>query len=51
MTPHRPSSLITIETPVERMFRRIMKRPMTKSERRSFHLKPGPRIRIRSTGT
>jgi hypothetical protein len=39
MTLHRPRSLITIETPIERMFRRIFKRPMMKSERRSLHLK------------
>jgi hypothetical protein len=39
MTRHGPRSLFKIETPIERIFRRIMKRPMTKSERRSFRLK------------
>jgi hypothetical protein len=50
MTLNRPRSLATIETPIERMFRRIMTRPMTKSERRTFHLKGGPRIRSQSRG-
>jgi hypothetical protein len=36
-----------IETPIERMFRRTMKRSMTKAERRWLHLKPAPIVRLR----
>jgi hypothetical protein len=34
MTPNRLRSRPTIETPIERIFRSVMRRPMTKLERR-----------------
>jgi hypothetical protein len=46
MTLQRPRSTL-IETPIERMFRRTMKRLMTKAERRLLHLKPAPIVRSR----
>jgi hypothetical protein len=48
MTPHHPRSRPGIEIPIERIFRRIMKRKMTKAERRCFHLGAVPRTRVRS---
>jgi hypothetical protein len=35
----RPHFRAAFETPIERIFRRIMKRQMTKAELRSLHLK------------
>ena len=37
-----------IETPIEKMFRRLMRREMTNEERRYFHLKIIPRDRTHS---
>jgi hypothetical protein len=48
MTLHRPRSRLPIEIPIERIFRKIMRRQMTKAERHCFHLKAVPRIRVRS---
>jgi hypothetical protein len=36
------------ETPIEKMFRRLMKREMTNEERRYFDLKINPRDRTHS---
>ncbi len=44
MTLQKPHST-RIETPIERMFRRTFKRPMTKAERRALHLSPAPIIK------
>ena len=38
----------TTETPIEKMFRRLMKREMTNEERRYFHLKIIPLDRTSS---
>ena len=46
MALHRPASHSKVETPIERMFRRIMKRSMTKAERHWLHLKPALLIRL-----
>jgi hypothetical protein len=43
-----PRSRPAIETPIERLFRRIVRRRMTKAERRYFHIKAAPRIRVHS---
>jgi hypothetical protein len=37
-----------IETPIERVFRKIVRRQMTKAERRYFHLCAVPRVRVAS---
>jgi hypothetical protein len=47
MTLQRPHSRPTFETPIERIFRKTMKRQMTKAERRWLHLKPAPIVRLR----
>jgi hypothetical protein len=41
MTLQRPHSR-PAETPIERIFRKIMNRRMTSEERRSFHIKIHP---------
>jgi hypothetical protein len=41
-----PPSYSTVETPIKRLFRRIMKRPMAQVERRALHLKPAPVVRL-----
>jgi hypothetical protein len=41
MTLRRPHSTL-VKTPIERMFRKTMKRSLTKAERRWLHLKPVP---------
>jgi hypothetical protein len=48
MNLYHPHSRPSIETPIERIFRKIMKRKMTKAERRGFHLGAVSRIRVRS---
>jgi len=48
MVLYRPPSRPGIETPIERIFRKVMKRQMTKAERRYFHLSAVPRIRVAS---
>ena len=48
MTLSRPRSGPSLETPIERIFRKVVKRRMTKAERRDFHLKVEPRILIKS---
>jgi hypothetical protein len=45
MTLQRPRSAL-VDTPIERMFRKAMKRSMTKAERRCLHLKPAPIVRL-----
>ena len=40
MTLQRLRPRPAFETPIEIMFRRIVKRKMTKEERKVFHLKP-----------
>ena len=47
MIPHRPRSRPAIETPIERIFFRVVKHKMTKAERRWFHLGAVPRTRVR----
>lgn len=47
MTLSRPRSGTSLETPIERIFRRLMRREMTKAERRNFQLKVEPRILIK----
>jgi hypothetical protein len=42
MTLQRPWSRPAFETPIERIFRKIMRRQMTKEERRWFRLKRNP---------
>jgi hypothetical protein len=37
-----------VETPIEKIFRRVVKREMTNEERRFFHLKIIPRDRTHS---
>jgi hypothetical protein len=37
----------SVETPIERIFRKIMEREMTKKERRWLRLKPAPIITLR----
>jgi len=39
MTLQRQHSRPVFETPIERIFRKTMKRPMTRAERRWLHLK------------
>ena len=48
MIPHPALFRPAIETPIERIFRKIMRRRMTKAERRSFRLGAVSRIRVRS---
>ena len=48
MTLQRLYPRPAFETPIEIMFRRIVKRPMTKEERKWFHLRTVPRTRVRS---
>jgi hypothetical protein len=48
MNLYQPRSRPSMETPIERIFRKIMKRKMTKAERRYFHLGAVSRIRARS---
>ena len=43
-----PRSRPAIKTPIERIFRSIMRRPMTRAERRYFRLKAAPRLRVHS---
>ena len=45
MTPQRLYPR-TAETPIERMFRKAMKRAMTKAERRWLQLTPTPIVRL-----
>ena len=47
MTFHRQRSRLALETPIERIFRKLMRREMTKEERRNFHLKVEPRILVK----
>jgi hypothetical protein len=47
MTLSRPRSGPSLETPIERIFRKVIRRRMTKAERRDFHLKLEPRIPVR----
>jgi hypothetical protein len=47
MTLSRARSRPAIETPIERIFRRVMRRRMSKAERRSFHLTVEPRILVK----
>jgi hypothetical protein len=47
MTLSRPRSGPSVETPIERIFRKVMRRQMTKAERRDFHLKVEPRILVK----
>ena len=42
MALQRPPSRPGVETPIERIFRKTMRRQMTKAERRWFQLKPNP---------
>jgi len=42
MTLHRSRARPAIEIPIERIFRKIMRRKMSKAERRCFHLKAVP---------
>jgi hypothetical protein len=48
MIPHSALSRPAIETPIERIFHKIMRRRMTKAERRCFRLRAVSRIRVRS---
>ena len=48
MTLPRSPSRPALETPIERVFRKIMRRKMTKAERRYFHLGAAPHIHARS---
>jgi hypothetical protein len=47
MTLGRPRSGRYLETPIERIFRKVIRRRMTKAERRDFHIKIEPRILIK----
>ena len=47
MTLHRPRSGPSLKTPIERIFRGLVRREMTKEERRDFHLKVVRRIPVR----
>jgi hypothetical protein len=47
MTLSRPRSGPSLGTPIERIFRTLMRREMTKEERRNFHLKVEPRIIVK----
>jgi len=47
MTLSRPRSGPSLETPIERIFRRVMRRRMTKAERRDFRLKLEPRVLVK----
>ena len=46
MTLYRPRSCPANEIPIERIFRKITRRQMTKAERRCFHLRAVPRVRV-----
>jgi hypothetical protein len=47
MTLQRRRSRLTVETPIERIFLKLMRRRMAKAERRDFHLKLEPRIFVK----